>query len=396
MRVTIWVISLLNAAGWAQPNQGVTLSLSVKNTFCVGCPDYQVDFSETGQVALRCTRGCAIPGEQHYSVPQQRFREVLKEFYFKNFLAIPRVDESRFVSDVPINRLVYRDERYNHEVVDVGRNDSRVKSLEKQMVEATGVERYWKPSVALYQQLLDSGWAINTLDEDGENALFVAVLMDERASVEFLLQHGSTISERTLVMASRQNTAILHDLIVAVPLKPTDDVVRSMVVNAARDAKSNTLQFLLDFGADVNLREPSTEYSQDYTPLLAAITNDAVENASLLLGKGANVNARDRSGRSALWHVSAQRPDLIEFLVHHGANVNLPDNLGTTPLMRASGACNPEAVRALLSAGADPRIMDNRGRTALRNSTVPLQKCNEAGTLVQDAWNAWGKKPTAK
>jgi ankyrin repeat protein len=53
-------------------------------------------------------------------------------------------------------------------------------------------------------------------------------------------------------------------------------------------------------------------------------------------------------------------------LLDHGANVNLKNVTGMTPLLfAAQGTTNPRVVSALLAAGADARAATNRGDTAL-------------------------------
>jgi ankyrin repeat protein len=390
-----FLFAVIGIVAWAQANpHEITLSFSIRNESCLTCPDYRFDLSGDGQVDYTCFKACAVPGRLHHTVLPQRVRDVMTEFYANNFLAIARTDPSRrMVSDVPIIRLSYRDALRSHEVIDIDRSDVNLRALKQHLVSAAGVERYRTPTILLYQQLLDSGWDINTLsDGEHENALFGAVLLHEPASVTFLLQHGSMITDRTMVIATWGDAGTLGELIRAARLRPEDAVVRRMLAAAARNEKSDALQFLLDFGADVNLRDTVGEYAQDYTPLLSAATNGSVENIGLLLRKGADANARDRSGRTALWHLATEDPELITLLLKHGASVNLSDNEGRTPLMRASDVCNPEAVRALLDAGADPRITDSRGRTALRSGIVQMQKCNDTSALLQEALNVWSTK----
>src|SRR6185436_10745571 len=84
----------------------------------------------------------------------------------------------------------------------------------------------------------------------------------------------------------------------------------------------------------------------------------------LLAGAGANLDARDAEGRSALMGAAeADNREAAEFLLKKGSDVNAKNKNGRTALMQAAYAGNVEMLRLLLSRGADPNV--NRGETAL-------------------------------
>jgi len=100
-----------------------------------------------------------------------------------------------------------------------------------------------------------------------------------------------------------------------------------------------------------------------------------------LLAAGAEVDAREEGGTTALIRASAKaiRPDLdvIRALLEAGADVDARDNTGRTSLFYAATSYtvtgsrvghrgDVEAVRVLLEAGADPGARDNNRETALQ------------------------------
>lgn len=86
---------------------------------------------------------------------------------------------------------------------------------------------------------------------------------------------------------------------------------------------------------------------------------------TFIISKGANVNLRDFKGVTPLV-LAANLGFLegVELLVSKGARVDEANNAGETPLITAVHNRNLALLRVLLKAGADPERSDNSGRTA--------------------------------
>lgn len=84
-----------------------------------------------------------------------------------------------------------------------------------------------------------------------------------------------------------------------------------------------------------------------------------------LLGRGANPNLADKSGSTPLQlATNLGWGDGVEILVGRGAAVDLTNSAGETPLISAVHRRDAALVRALLAAGANPDRNDNSGRSA--------------------------------
>lgn len=84
-----------------------------------------------------------------------------------------------------------------------------------------------------------------------------------------------------------------------------------------------------------------------------------------LLQRGADPNIRNKKGLTPLQMATALSfTDGVEALVKGGANVNVGDQTGETPLIAAVHSRNVGLVRLLLEKGADPDHNDNSGRSA--------------------------------
>lgn len=96
--------------------------------------------------------------------------------------------------------------------------------------------------------------------------------------------------------------------------------------------------------------------------------NATLEEVEELIRKGADVNAKNEEGRTALMYAAEfnKNPEVIKVLLTNGADVNAKDKDGETALMSAVAFNkNPEVIQVLLNNGADMNAKDEIGRTAL-------------------------------
>ena len=121
-------------------------------------------------------------------------------------------------------------------------------------------------------------------------------------------------------------------------------------------------------------------------PLMVACDRNNLPMARLLVEAGADVRARNPDGGGIALSNSCA-PDLLDYLIAQGADV---DGLGynnSTPMMLAAYAGNLEAVKNLLQRGADVNIVQQPlGETALHRAAfcTPAARGSDPDTDFSD------------
>jgi uncharacterized protein len=142
---------------------------------------------------------------------------------------------------------------------------------------------------------------------------------------------------------------------------------------------------------DVNALYPSGR-----TDLIYAVIESDIAKLRDLLSRGANVNVRDESGKTALAYArnssagDAKALELARTLIDAGANLNLKDSIGMTVLMHAAYSYRDKEAKLFnmfLAAGSDTNAKDNYGTTVLMHAvhaaTVDSALISNVNTLIR-------------
>lgn len=117
--------------------------------------------------------------------------------------------------------------------------------------------------------------------------------------------------------------------------------------------------------------------------LLDACDAGDLAEVTALIGRGADPNTIDKNPArkfSALV-MSTAHPNVVAFLLKHGANPKMPDGNGLLPIEYASSAGTVESLKLLLDAGASPNSA--AGETAPLSSAAGLAKIDAAKLLLE-------------
>ena len=201
---------------------------------------------------------------------------------------------------------------------------------------------------ASMDSLLAKGFDINTMNENGENAVNVAIASGNFNVLKYLIDKGANLN-------STSDTGIppLSQAIIEYNKQAIDILLNSKKVDmyyvwgemwngsplyiACSKANIYALEKMVEHGADLNY--DFSEYN-------------AVPLVHYALSYKQFIKNEDYR-------------ELIAFLILNKADINAKNNQGQTPLMVALKNGDIDAFNALTAGGADVTIKDNNGKTAL-------------------------------
>ena len=108
--------------------------------------------------------------------------------------------------------------------------------------------------------------------------------------------------------------------------------------------------------------------------LLWAAETGSLEQVKTLLSKGANINAKNEKGQTALMVAAwRKRLEIVRCLIDNGADVNATNQYGGTALMDAAMTGHLEVVKPLIDRGVDLHAKTQRGGTVLMQAASHLK-----------------------
>lgn len=109
--------------------------------------------------------------------------------------------------------------------------------------------------------------------------------------------------------------------------------------------------------------------TSDSYKFLNAVRNAKGEEVQSLIGEAGSIviNTRDINNGEGALHIVVKRGDnvYLRFLLQKGADPNLKDNKGNTPLVLAANSGQIELAESLISAKANVNTANNSGETPL-------------------------------
>lgn len=238
---------------------------------------------------------------------------------------------------------------------------------------------------------------IEATDEKGQTALHVAIANRQLAAAQTLLGLRAKVNAPSdsrltpLHLSARLNDLKGVELLLAngANINARDAYDRTPLIMAAEPPAADDLQGL-------NEREVRARYrSAQHQATTAALLNQQFNVIKLLITRGADVNARDRGGATALLGaVMSFNDPVASLLLQQGADPNVGDPATlATPLHVAAGRGLTNTVMLLINANAAINPTDARGETPLGHALHSAQ-LGVAAVLRQRGANLGAERPS--
>lgn len=208
------------------------------------------------------------------------------------------------------------------------------------------------------RELIEGGSNVDAQPDlfQGASAVMMAAAMGDTASLQILLSGGASPETKKASGLAAQASALML---------------------AAGQGHDDAVRLLLEHGADVHrtVAQQSTTALRRFgttvanaSPVMWAAQGAKARTLRLLTAAGADIDRRFASGATLLlWFVKQGAIASVQALIQAGANVDIPDERGYSPLMHAALRDDEEGLaiaRLLLNAGADPSARALDGKSA--------------------------------
>ena len=251
------------------------------------------------------------------------------------------------------------------------------------------------------QVLIDAGADIETKNDPGPSPLHLASIYGELATVKMLVEAGADVRATNdrrstcLILAARLGHTDTVRYLVGLPEVDLNHQGRdnhTALHYAAEGRHADVVQVLIDAGADTEIRGAG-----GHSPLHLASFSGELTIIKMLLKAGADVRSTDGrntclisaasnghtdtvrylaclpevdlnhqgSRNYTALHLAVQYADVVQVLIDAGADIEIRNDDGRSPLHVASISGELTTVKMLVEAGADVRATTAEGNTCL-------------------------------
>lgn len=221
--------------------------------------------------------------------------------------------------------------------------------------------------------LLNKGADLNTQNKNGDTPLHIAIRFGNLSIINSILENVdinilNSKNETPLIKAIKeQNLANAKFLIEkGARINFENQKIPNPLITAIIANNYECVEILIESGADLNFS------NYDKSPLAVAINRNNYEIAKLLYNKGAKINYYDSKGNTPL-HVAIKEKNyfLVDIFTQEREYVNIYNKNSNTPLNFAlSNNSEIEIIKLLVNRGADVNLKNEYGVSPLHKAIL--------------------------
>jgi len=361
-----------------------SVKITLKRTECYGeCPAYSIEVHGDGSVLYEGESNVAFTGKHRGLISRDNVIELVRQFEQADFYSLRAeykggvTDNSTKVTSIAIDGR--RKQLTDYVGLETGM-PLAVSELEDTIDRLANSARWTQGNAETLAALEGEHWDFKSAEAADTLARVArygkAEVVRDLVSAGVPINGQSDSDNATLVQAATQGDAIMLRTLLEAGAGTNASNLANAVVAAAGSGKIDALRVLLNAGGNIKSRDDLNR-----TALMAAATSGSPAMVEEVLKSHPDVNARTScdsgcDGSTALLQLTINNfynvtredvMDVVHLLLQAGADVNARDEHGNTALIVAV-MFNADLVSALLEAGADVNAHNDEGKTAFDNT----------------------------
>ena len=209
-------------------------------------------------------------------------------------------------------------------------------------------------AIMIVEMLIRAGADPNAIAADGTNALYLSLNARDKYVTEFLLRSGARVNP---------------------PGAPTDKLALTRAWRANDDAMVHLLQnpprVATVHRSAAKSSSEKKMFNRKFDQAVVAGDFDAIDE---FLRQGVDINQQNDDGETSLYYAThVVRPDIVAFLLAEGADPNIAQKDGRTPLMESTRFFTIHGHRMVamyILAGSSLTTVDKEGWTPLSSAVI--------------------------
>jgi hypothetical protein len=333
---------------------------------------YTVTVSGNGEVQFIGGMGMGMltPGHHRDYISSQAVDEILTTFRRANYFALK--DQYRYpITDAQGTRTWIQIDGQKKSVDDYAGTlagaPAALGELEQSFERIAKTEKWIRGNKDTLPSLLSEHWDFQSQSESNLGLYANAMANGPDELIDFILRQPRFASEllsRALQGATSKGKVSLARRLIergANPRPAPSLYKRTLLMTAVGSGHVEMVREILRYRQDVNATDSGGQTALGSLFNFWFRESATVEILKTLIAVGADVNRANNIGTSPISQVCGGSPELVRLLKRAGANLNVRDLNGETPLM---SCWDVSSVQALIDAGANLKARNGKGLTA--------------------------------